>query len=127
MDIDLLTAVNDTFGMQWGDVVLRGVADVLLEETRTEAIVARYGGEEFVIVLRHTDLESAHELAESFRESIGRHAFSLNGRKARVSVSVGVATHEGQELLDGASLLTEASSNLFLAKQQGRNRVVSGL
>lgn len=127
LDIDLLTAVNDTFGERWGDVVLRSVADVLLEQTRTEDVVARYGGEEFVVVLRHTDLESAHDLADSFREHIGRHQMHLDGRKARVTVSVGVASHEADELVSGDSLLAEANSNLFLAKQQGRNQVVSGL
>lgn len=127
LDIDLLTAVNDTFGFRWGDQVLKTVGDVLLEQTRTEDVVARYGGEEFVVVLRHTDLESAHDLADNFREHIGRRQMVLDGRKARVTVSVGVATHEADELVSGEALLGEANSNLFLAKQQGRNRVVSGL
>jgi diguanylate cyclase (GGDEF)-like protein len=127
IDIDLLTAVNDTFGMAWGNVVLAGIAQVLRDETRAEDIVARVGGEEFAIVLRHTDLESTHELAEGFREACGTHGFILNGRKARVTVSVGVATHEANELTDGNALLAEAESHLFLAKQQGRNRVVSAL
>lgn len=127
LDIDLLSAVNETFGVAWGDVVLAGLAGVLREETRTEDILVRYGGEEFIIALRHTDMDSAHELAEGFRQACGSHTFMLNGRKARVTVSVGVATHEATELIDGAALIAEAESHLFIAKQQGRNRVVSGL
>ncbi len=127
IDVDLLAVVNETFGRTCGDEVLKGVARILEERTRTEDMVVRYRGDVFVVLLRHTDIESAHDLAESFREAIFTHTFRLQGRKARVSVSIGVATHEGDELLDGESLLGEAGSHVLIAKQQGRNRVVSGL
>lgn len=124
VDIDHLEAVNETFGRGAGDDVLRGAAAELEAATRTEDVVARFP-HAFAVLLRHTDAQSAHELADSFRHRIGAHTFVLEGRKARVTTSAGVATHEELQLVSGEALLRAADDHLIAAKQQGRDQTVS--
>ena len=70
LDIDNFKSVNDTYGHQQGDVVLRWVADALRETSRDVDVAARYGGEEMALILPHTDLEGAYEIAERVRTAI---------------------------------------------------------
>jgi diguanylate cyclase (GGDEF)-like protein len=122
-DLDLLRDVNNTYGHLAGDVVLRGVADVLREQLRPFDIPGRFGGEEFAIALPEASHEDALRIAERIREAVAESAFRLpsgNG-EVRVTVSIGVATYPQSETVD--ELIHQADLALYRSKALGRNRV----
>jgi diguanylate cyclase (GGDEF)-like protein len=123
LDIDNFKAVNDIHGHQQGDLVLRRVADVLRETCRDADVPARYGGEEMALILPHTDLEGAFELAERARAAIERLAVPRLDHKGwlKITASAGVAVST-----DGRknSLITAADTALYAAKRSGKNRTV---
>lgn len=123
LDIDFFKRINDTYGHQCGDFVLRFVAEKLDSCTRKNIdFVARYGGEEFCFVLPETGLESALSVAERLREMIARQEITYRDLKIKLSVSVGVAAAvEG--IRDTDTLLSKADEALYEAKMSGRNRV----
>jgi two-component system, cell cycle response regulator len=123
-DIDKFKSINDGFGHDGGDDVLREFANLLRRQVRGADLVSRYGGEEFVVAMPDTDAELAARVAERVRAAVAEKAFELpNGRKIPVTVSVGVATLQGRS--DSvASLAKRADTALYEAKAAGRNRVV---
>jgi two-component system, cell cycle response regulator len=123
-DIDRFKSINDAFGHDGGDVVLREFANLLRRQVRGADLVSRYGGEEFVVAMPDTDAELAAKVAERVRAAVAEKAFELpNGQKVPVTVSVGVATLEGRA--DSiAGLAKRADTALYEAKAAGRNRVV---
>jgi diguanylate cyclase (GGDEF)-like protein len=124
LDIDNFKSVNDTFGHQQGDVVLKHVARVLRENSRDADSPARYGGEEMALILPHTDLPGAHAIAERVRTAIeGLRVPRLDHDGVlRITASLGVASSsEGDK--DG--LIAEADSALYAAKRGGKNRTVA--
>jgi diguanylate cyclase (GGDEF)-like protein len=123
VDIDHFKQVNDSFGHEVGDHVLRQVGDIISRLTRSSDVVARTGGEEFLIVLPETELESARLLAERIREAIGQRPLLVDFQRIGVTVSLGVASVVGAMNLDELSL--EADRAMYLAKRGGRNRVAS--
>ena len=130
VDIDHFKRVNDTFGHDHGDVVLREVADVLAEETRRGDIAVRLGGEEFAVFFVGLTGEAAVEAAERLRAECSRRTRqpggSSGGRSTatHVTVSVGVAERGPGEAL--AHVLRRADSALYAAKARGRDRVCRG-
>ncbi len=123
VDLDLFKDLNDRFGHQVGDAVLRSVAGVLESERRAGDIVARYGGEEFVAVLPHADETAAQAWAERVRARIAGSAVDAGGRLARVTASFGVAAARPDDETR-ADLLEAADQALYEAKARGRDRVV---
>jgi diguanylate cyclase (GGDEF)-like protein len=125
LDLDDFKAVNDTYGHQQGDLVLREVARVLRETSREIDEPARYGGEELAVVLPGTDLEGAYNLAERVRAGIEDLALPLlDGDGAlRVTASFGVATLPGSAD-DMRELVAAADEALYRAKRAGKNRTV---
>ena len=123
VDIDHFKQVNDSFGHEVGDQVIRQVADFLERLSRQSDVVARTGGEEFLVVLPDTGLDSARVLAERVRATIGDHPMVIDNQRIKVTVSVGVACLEGDTNID--DLAQEADRALYLAKRGGRNRVAS--
>jgi diguanylate cyclase (GGDEF)-like protein len=124
LDIDNFKAVNDTFGHQQGDVVLKHVARVVRESSRDADSPARYGGEEMALILPHTDLPGAHAIAERIRTAVeALHVPRLDQRGVlRVTASLGVAAStEG----DKDVLIAEADAALYAAKRSGKNRTVA--
>lgn len=119
LDADYFKRVNDQFGHEIGDAVLRRLADTLKSRLRTSDAVARLGGEEFIAVLPDTDQAGALALAESLRAAVEAHVDPLYGS---ITVSIGVAVGLGPET-DGAVLLRCADEALYRAKAGGRNRV----
>ncbi|HEY7623248.1 MAG TPA: diguanylate cyclase [Solirubrobacteraceae bacterium] len=125
LDLDDFKTVNDTYGHQQGDLVLREVARVLRETSREIDEPARYGGEELAVVLPGTDLEGAYNLAERVRAGIeGLSLPLLDGDGSlRVTASFGVATLPGSAD-DMRGLVAAADEALYRAKRAGKNRTV---
>ncbi|MFS8038286.1 diguanylate cyclase [Xanthobacter sp. AM11] len=123
IDVDHFKRVNDTFGHETGDTVLRQLAQIIQRSIRRPGdFAARYGGEEFVVLLPATDAGGALRIAESIRSTIAAAAFpTTGGEVARVTASIGVATARHGEV--AASLVRHADEALYRAKGQGRNRV----
>ena len=125
LDLDDFKTVNDTYGHQQGDLVLREVARVLRETSREIDEPARYGGEELAVVLPGTDLEGAYNLAERVRAGIEELALPLLDGEGTLAVtaSFGVATLPGSAD-DMRELVAAADEALYRAKRAGKNRTV---
>jgi two-component system, cell cycle response regulator len=123
-DIDRFKSINDTFGHDGGDAVLREFANLLRRQVRGADLVCRYGGEEFVVVMPDTDPEVAARVAERVRAAVAERAFDLpSGRVVPVTVSVGISSLEGGTDTIVA-LAKRADTALYDAKNSGRNKVV---
>ncbi len=121
VDIDHFKKVNDTFGHEKGDEVLRGVAQIIHALCRKEDIVARYGGEEFVLLFCGMDSENGAQVAETIRRIVEEKSTAVVG--FRITISIGVSVDNGR-LADPRDFLKSADTALYTAKSQGRNRVV---
>lgn len=118
MDLDYFKSVNDSYGHNIGDGFLKEIAKLLKELSRSTDVIARWGGEEFLIVLPKTDLNTAQEIAIKLVERIQATEFTDIGKRTS---SCGVATLCKNESL--SSIVQRADSALYLAKDNGRNRV----
>ncbi len=125
LDIDHFKIVNDTYGHDYGDFVLRELAAIVMSEIREIDVLGRIGGEEFALVLANTDNDGAAILFERLRVSIEKHDFQFKGGAVNVTASFGYAVFSegGKETLDG--LMKMADRALYAAKHNGRNRFVS--
>ncbi|MGJ7918509.1 diguanylate cyclase [Massilia sp. LXY-6] len=125
IDVDLFKRYNDTYGHQAGDECLQRVAAILSGQVRVYDLAARYGGEEFVVLLPQQSLAGAAAVAERIRAAV---ELSAPGDPApaggRTTVSIGVATLEGNDPASPEQLLARADAALYRAKEEGRNRVV---
>ena len=121
-DLDHFKIINDTFGHDAGDKVLKMVAQKTLGATRITDVAARIGGEEFAMLLPETDTDGALRLANRLRESIAKECIYSENRCVNVTTSIGVVTvDQVEDNLD--SLLTQADKALYQAKNSGRNMV----
>jgi diguanylate cyclase len=120
-DIDLFKNVNDNYGHLSGDKVLQIMAKEIQNRIRKTDFVARYGGEEFVIILPETDLDTAAQVIEKTREMIHRLPFHFRDENIKITMSFGMAAFD--EGLDQNTLFERADQALYLAKENGRNRV----
>jgi len=123
IDIDFFKSVNDTYGHQFGDFVLKEIAMLLPASFRKTDMIYRYGGEELTIILTETSLENARIPLERLREIISEHKFKYNGEETNVTISIGVSTNTA-EIQQERDLVESADRALYRAKQDGRNRVV---
>ncbi len=124
-DIDYFKKINDAFGHEAGDVVLRAVADFLKQGVREVDIPCRYGGEEFTLILPNTGLKDAVDRAERLREGLKRCAVHHDGRPlGRVTASLGVAAFPDHGTT-GDEVLQSADAALYQAKEAGRDRVMA--
>lgn len=124
-DLDHFKLVNDTYGHQAGDAVLIKVAEAVLGQLRAEDSLCRYGGEEFCVVLRNIDLNGATTMGERIRLVIESLNIQHEKFTLKVTCSVGCASSRELSEADPAALIALADKRLYIAKDGGRNCVVS--
>ena len=123
VDIDFFKKINDTYGHDVGDEILRQLAGILRDNIRDTDLAARIGGEEFCIVFPSTDLETSRALAEKLRVAIASHPFKTARGKLDVTVSIGVAQHHPGN--KHSATFKAADTALYQSKKSGRNRVTA--
>ncbi len=127
-DLDFFKVVNDIYGYDWGDVLLRSIADKLQQLIRKEDVLTRYGDEEFLLILPNTAEENAYLFAERFRHDIEKMEFIPAGEEERhpITISGGIATYpciqDAEE--DANTLIRYAEHALYNAKKRGKNKIV---
>lgn len=123
-DIDHFKTINDTYGHDGGDEVLRRMASLVKEYLRETDIVGRLGGEEFGIVLLETDVTGAIQFVERLRQHLAETLFNINGKEIHVTASFGISMcTEKSPAASVDALLKEADQAMYHAKEMGRNRV----
>ena len=123
LDLDDLKPVNDTFGHQWGDRLLKAIADTIRRTVRFTDAAARYGGDEFVVLLPETDAAGGYVVGEKLRRDIAALTLHAADRNVRSSVSVGLVAYPD----DGSTieqLVAAADVAMYEAKRRGKNRIV---
>jgi diguanylate cyclase (GGDEF)-like protein len=121
LDIDHFKNVNDTYGHQTGDEILKAVATTIKTTMRNTGYCARYGGEEFLIVLTQTGIDGAITGAERVRTQIEKNLFPNIGSDFKITVSLGLSEYKMSEEID--NVIARADEALYRAKNGGRNRV----
>jgi diguanylate cyclase (GGDEF)-like protein len=125
-DVDHFKKVNDTFGHEAGDQVLKSIAKTLTDTVRQVDVVARFGGEEIAILLPQTSLPGAVELADRLRKQIESKPIQVGGNEISVTISCGVACYP-DGVLTKEALFAAADRALYDAKNAGRNCVKSAV
>ncbi|MBT3030282.1 MAG: sensor domain-containing diguanylate cyclase [Candidatus Thiodiazotropha sp. (ex Lucina pensylvanica)] len=123
LDLDHFKSINDTYGHNIGDSVLRHVADICVGSIRGQDFMARYGGEEFTILLPETDIENGSKLAQRICDKIAAMPYQEGQQLISITVSVGASEIEDGDI-DFNDLLNRADKALYEAKKRGRNQVV---
>lgn len=122
IDIDFFKKVNDNYGHESGDIVLKEIADVLRQSTRSYDMLARWGGEEFIALLPNTKLPEAILLANKYRETIAEHVFAVKQGETSITLTAGVASIEEHKSADDC--ISQADRLLYEGKNMGRNQVL---
>jgi len=123
-DIDRFKNINDTYGHQAGDDILKSLATIFKREIRPEDIPSRYGGEEFAFILPRTDIHEAASLAECIRQSVENNTFTFGDIPISVTISMGVAAFPDNSAKTHIELICYADEALYGAKQKGRNKTI---
>ncbi|MEC4748415.1 GGDEF domain-containing protein [Methylomicrobium sp. Wu6] len=122
VDIDHFKKINDNFGHECGDEILRSIADFIKRQLRKEDTLARWGGEEFLLLLPHTDIDGARVLAEKIRKTIAEHYFQIGGCEYAVTLTIGLCEHQTENPIEESIKFADIA--LYRGKQAGRNRVM---
>ena len=122
LDIDHFKAINDTYGHQVGDEVLKEFAKRCLTSVREVDLVGRYGGEELIVLLPETNRDAAYQVAERLRKSIAENRFIVAAEDIQITASIGVAAKDNNTTHLEA-LIARADQALYMAKHKGRNCV----
>ena len=122
LDIDHFKKINDTYGHEAGDAVIRGVVDRVCSALRGQDVVCRWGGEEFVVVLPATGAAGARVVAEKLRSAIAANPVEVDGQRIEITMTIGgmVDPHAGDAVHD---VVDRADAALYRGKREGRNRV----
>ncbi len=127
-DIDFFKVVNDMYGYEWGDILLRNIANKLIGMARKEDIVTRYGDEEFLLVLPNTSEENAFLFGERFRREVEKMEFIPSGEDEahRVTISGGISTYPCMKDVDedANTVIRYAEHALYNAKHRGKNKII---
>ena len=120
-DLDDFKEVNDTYGHQAGDYILRRLAKLLEDHTRKSDIVARYGGEEFAVILINTDLDNAVGKGKELKDIVAGMDLEYEGEEICITTSVGAANYAQGD--SAAELITKADNELYYAKTSGKDQI----
>lgn len=121
-DLDHFKRINDNFGHEAGDTVLKKFARILKDNCRNSNMCGRVGGEEFLIVLTHSDIQEATIAVERIRERLAEEIFTFGVHEVIVTASFGIASVDG-ESKNFSQLVSHADGALYSAKRLGRNRI----
>lgn len=124
MDIDHFKKINDTYGHETGNIILKEVAEILKTNTRKADVVFRYGGEELCVLLTHTPKEGAVVYSEKIRQIIATSSF-VGSRNIKVTLSFGVASYPIDNVFSGKEIINAADVALYHSKETGRNKVTA--
>ena len=121
LDIDHFKKVNDAYGHQEGDYVLKKFAKIISDHIRKVDIAARYGGEEFAIILPETGITGAEQVAEHLRYLIEKECFTIDGKSVPITTSIGVSSWD--KVVSKEEFIGQSDRALYQAKHKGRNRI----
>jgi diguanylate cyclase (GGDEF)-like protein len=126
IDIDHFKKINDSYGHQMGDQVIRSLAWFLRKRLRKADLIGRYGGEEFLLVLPRADADQAADVLDRIRHDFSQIKYPFNETSFNVTVSGGIAQLQAQlhAQTSAESLIKQADEALYQAKHAGRNRLV---
>jgi len=122
-DLDNFKVVNDTYGHDAGDTVLKEFAAILKKRVRTSDICGRTGGEEFIMIFTHAEECNVGIIVARILRQLREHEFSFGSKPVQVTASFGIAGFQGKGTPDFAKLMNEADAALYAAKRGGRNRI----
>ena len=123
LDLDNFKTVNDTFGHNFGDLVLREFSAGLEQNVRSTDIPIRYGGEEFMVLLPSTGISGAKKIAEKIRASSEKRKYNDGHNSITVTVSIGISSIKHHKLIDSKEIMACADKALYRSKAEGRNRI----
>lgn len=126
LDLDHFKQINDNYGHQAGDMVLKEFANLCRRSVREVDLIGRYGGEEIIIFLPETDMKTALMVAERLRQSVAGTTIKTGSQEIPLTVSIGVAQKD-ENTLELETLLARADQAMYIAKHKGRNRVAISL
>jgi diguanylate cyclase (GGDEF)-like protein len=124
VDIDRFKRINDSYGHEAGDKVLKAVAQTLVRSVRAFDVVGRWGGDEFILIIRNITEKNLGQLAEKLRLLIGKIFVTMAASEIGVTVSIGATPLTPDDTLDSA--VGRADELLYRSKSDGRNRVTVG-
>jgi two-component system, cell cycle response regulator len=122
-DLDHFKSINDTYGHDAGDIVLKSFAELLKSNTRSSDICGRLGGEEFLAVITYVEKENATIPIERIRKQLAAQEFTVGHRTFGATASFGIAGIRATASPDFSDLVARADAALYAAKRQGRNRI----
>ncbi len=123
IDVDNFKKVNDTYGHEAGDVILKETGKIFISSCRPLDIIARYGGEEFTVMLPGADANDAGLVAERIRDKIEKADFNLKEVIYKITVSIGIASYRRGDTIE--SFMERADGALYKAKERGKNSIFS--
>lgn len=121
MDIDYFKKVNDLYGHDVGDRVLKIVATTIINGTRSSDIVSRWGAEEFMVLIPHVDAKQLKDIAEKIRLLVEKSSISVEGKNIEVTISIGATLARKDDTVE--TLMQRADELMFKSKSEGRNRL----
>ncbi|MFP4594084.1 diguanylate cyclase [uncultured Ralstonia sp.] len=125
IDLDGFKAINDRYGHAAGDEVLRGIAELVVQSTRTQDYVARLGGDEFVVILPNCGMQAAVTFADRIRAALARQPVLAAGARAEIALSQGVVELQTDDA-DATAFLARADAACYRAKNEGRGAIATG-
>lgn len=123
LDIDFFKKINDNYGHDTGDAVIKRISEILLEQTRDQDIVGRLGGEEFGVLLINSDVEEVVKVAQRIRMAVEKETILHNNHSINATVSMGISI-KNKDIKNFKEFIKAADLNLYKAKESGRNKVI---
>lgn len=121
-DIDDFKKINDNYGHDFGDIVLREIAQITTDQVKGNGYVCRWGGEEVLILINSPDTEKVCHIAEDIRRNVANHIFKFDSKWIHCTITLGVSAHHMEDTIE--ETITKADYNLYVGKRGGKNVVI---